>query len=118
MKKKIDMRTKAGRKLKAKRQAPAVGYTEEWAENPVPEGGTGLHGKYVPLIFDPVTSPNHYTQGGVETIDFIRAKLSPEEYKGYLRGNILKYTSRAELKGGAEDYRKAKVYMDWLLEVV
>jgi len=43
---------------------------------------------------DPVNHPAHYTHGGIETIDFIQAKLTPEEFRGYLKGNILKYGSR------------------------
>jgi hypothetical protein len=48
---------------------------------------------------DMVNHPPHYTNGGIETIDYIKAKMSPDEYIGYLRGNILKYTSRIGLKG-------------------
>ena len=43
---------------------------------------------------DNVNHPAHYTHGGIETIDFIQAKLTPEEFRGYLKGNILKYGSR------------------------
>jgi hypothetical protein len=43
---------------------------------------------------DPVNHPAHYTHGGIETIDFIQAKLTPEEFRGFLKGNILKYGSR------------------------
>jgi Protein of unknwon function (DUF3310) len=50
---------------------------------------------------DMVNSPPHYTHGGIETIAYIRAKLSPEEYIGYLRGNIEKYNSRIGLKDDA-----------------
>jgi hypothetical protein len=50
---------------------------------------------------DMVNHPPHYTAGGIETIDYIQAKLTPEEFRGYLRGNILKYSSRAGLKGDA-----------------
>jgi hypothetical protein len=39
-------------------------------------------------------NPSHYTNGGIETIDFMKAKLTPEEYRGYLRGSALKYLSR------------------------
>ena len=35
---------------------------------------------------------------------------SPEEYRGFLRGNVIKYIARAQLKGGLEDYEKAKWY--------
>ena len=60
---------------------------------------------------DMVNHPPHYTQGGIETIEYIRAKLSPEEYVGYLRGNIMKYTSRIGLKGeSSEDSGKIEWY--------
>ena len=50
---------------------------------------------------DPVNHPDHYKVGGIETIDFIQAKLTPEEFKGYLLGNVLKYASRAGHKDNA-----------------
>ena len=60
---------------------------------------------------DKVLSPAHYTAGGIETIDFIRAKLTPDEFRGFLKGSIIKYLSRANLKGSEEqDYRKASFY--------
>ena len=59
-------------------------------------------------------NPTHYKAGGVETIDFLRAKLTPEEFAGFCKGNVIKYLSRAELKGGSEDYRKAAWYAMWL----
>jgi hypothetical protein len=64
---------------------------------------------------DLVNSPPHYTDGGIETIDYIRAKLSEEEFRGYCRGNALKYLSRAGKKGAAaEDHRKAVWYLSYL----
>lgn len=67
---------------------------------------------------DVVHQPSHYTDGGIETIDYIRAKLSPDEFVGYCKGNCLKYLSRAgkKSKNELEDYEKAKVYLDWLLD--
>lgn len=65
---------------------------------------------------DNVNSPDHYTQGGIETIDIIKAKLTPEEFAGYCKGNVIKYVTRANLKGGLEDLKKAAVYLDWLIE--
>ena len=58
---------------------------------------------------DMVNSPPHYTKGGIETIDYIQAKLSPEEYRGYLRGNLLKYASRLGEKD-SDDAGKAAWY--------
>jgi DNA-directed RNA polymerase subunit M/transcription elongation factor TFIIS len=60
---------------------------------------------------DMINHPPHYTHGGIETIVYIKAKLSPEEYVGYLRGNIFKYTSRIGLKGESnEDAGKIEFY--------
>lgn len=65
---------------------------------------------------NPVTSPAHYKQGGLEVITILRKKLTKEEFKGFCKGNILKYVLRAEYKNGAEDYRKAAQYLKWLTE--
>lgn len=70
-----------------------------------------------PELFDRVNHPLHYTDGGIETIDYIRAKLTKEEFKGYCKGNIFKYLSRAGKKGNEkEDLQKAKTYIEWLIE--
>lgn len=65
---------------------------------------------------DMVNSPPHYTVGGIETIDFIEAKLSPEEFRGYCKGNALKYLARGGHKDNAgQDYAKAVWYLNRLL---
>ena len=51
---------------------------------------------------DLVNNPPHYTQG-IETIKIIRAKLTDEEYRGYLKGTIMKYDTRIGLKGSEQD---------------
>lgn len=63
-----------------------------------------------------VHSPSHYTHGEIETIDYIRDKLTKEEFIGYCVGNVIKYTSRYRLKGGKEDLEKANVYLKWAIE--
>jgi hypothetical protein len=67
-------------------------------------------------VKDPVNHPDHYKSGGIETIDYLQAKLSPEEFAGFCRGNMLKYISRAGLKDdAAQDMRKALWYGNrWL----
>src|SRR5690625_2794919 len=65
---------------------------------------------------DNVNQPNHYTQGKYEVIDYIKDKLTNEQYIGYCLGNVLKYVSRHELKGGKEDLGKAQVYLGWAIE--
>ena len=72
----------------------------------------------VEAVPDPVNHPTHYKVGGIETIDFIQAKLTPEEFKGYLLGNVLKYASRAGHKDNAvQDAGKLAWYANKLAEV-
>ena len=66
------------------------------------------------VIDDSVSSPTHYTQGNIETIDFIKEKLTEEEFRGYIKGNVLKYISRESLKNGDDDLQKAEWYLHYL----
>ena len=65
-----------------------------------------------------VNSPDHYTTGGIEAIDYMQAKLSADEFQGYLKGNILKYISRSNQKGKIEDLKKAQWYLNKLIDVL
>jgi len=60
---------------------------------------------------DMVNQPPHYTAGGIECIDAIRAALTPEEFRGFCKGNAIKYSWREKLKGGDEDLKKAAWYL-------
>ena len=53
-------------------------------------------------VSDPI-NPSHYQVGGIETIDYMRAKSTPEEFEGYLRLSALKYLSRVGHKHGDHD---------------
>ena len=64
---------------------------------------------------DNVQHPTHYTTGGIECIQAIKASMSPEEYQGYLKGNLQKYVWRYRHKNGVEDLKKAQVYLNWLI---
>ncbi|HAK1629173.1 TPA: DUF3310 domain-containing protein, partial [Listeria monocytogenes] len=63
---------------------------------------------------DNINNPSHYTAGGIETLDYIKAKVS--DYPSYAAGNILKYVSRYEHKNGIEDLKKAQFYLNDLIE--
>lgn len=65
---------------------------------------------------DNVNRPAHYTAGGIETIEFIKAKLSRQGFIDYCRGNVIKYVTRAPMKGGKEDLLKAIRYLEWAVE--
>ena len=71
--------------------------------------------KEIPAGNDPVNSPNHYG-GNIECIDYLRDKLTPEEFTGFCMGNVLKYCSRWRKKDGVQDLKKAKVYLEWAIE--
>jgi len=68
---------------------------------------------------DPINHPAHYTQGRVECIDAIEAALGPEQFVGFLRGQVLKYTWRMGRKGAAqEDAAKLAWYSARLLRTL
>jgi hypothetical protein len=56
-------------------------------------------------------NPAHYQKGKVECIEAIEASMSKEAFKGFLKGNCIKYIYRYENKNGAEDLRKAEWYL-------
>jgi len=59
---------------------------------------------------DMVNEPPHYNAGEIECIDAIRAALTEEEFRGYCKGNMIKYEWRERFKGGLESIRKAMWY--------
>ena len=62
---------------------------------------------------------NYYDAGGIETLDIIKAKLTPEQYQGYLLGNAIKYQLRMMHKtpdNPGSDAEKASNYSSWLCE--
>lgn len=66
---------------------------------------------------DMVNHPPHYTQGGIECIDAIRAACEGRDaYEGYLTGQVIKYIWRYPFKNGLEDLRKAEFYLKRLIE--
>ena len=77
--------------------------------------------KGLPPLGDAI-DPDHYKIGGIETIDYMKAKSTPEEFEGYLRLSALKYLSRVGHKHGdhdaarAEEYKKARWFLDRLIQ--
>ena len=69
-----------------------------------------------PETSDMVNEPPHYTKAGIECIEAIEAALTEEEFRGYCKGNALKYTWREGLKGGRQDLQKAQWYLNRLTQ--
>ena len=40
------------------------------------------------------SNPSYYKLGGIEPFDYMRSKMTSEEFQGYLKCNIIKYVSR------------------------
>jgi hypothetical protein len=90
------------------------------------EGALDVETLYHPLLndykpkadyTDPVERPSHYTAGNIECIDAIKAATTQEEFEGFLRGNVLKYLWRCNLKSNkTEDLNKARWYLNRLIE--
>jgi hypothetical protein len=62
-------------------------------------------------------NPDHYKSKSKETIERLQDNLTQGEFKGYLKGNILKYLDRYEHKNGVEDLNKAQWYLNKLIEL-
>ena len=60
---------------------------------------------------DDIKKPMHYNQGGIEPIDYIT-----KNEMSYCEGNVVKYVSRWRFKGGIQDLKKAKQYIDFIIE--
>jgi len=90
-------------RLKAKKKSvtqPTLAITVEGTSRPAATTGLSASEEYAKLKGS-VYSPPHYMVGGIETIRFIEAKLTRAELVGYLKGNIIKYSSRIGHKGDA-----------------
>ena len=66
---------------------------------------------------DDAINPAHYqSESGVEAIDAIHAALGDEQFKGFLRGNAMKYLFRCERKGSPlENAQKCAWYVKRLI---
>lgn len=62
-------------------------------------------------------TPQHYLQGHIETIDAVRAALTQEEFRGFCKGNMLKYVWRERHKAGDVDIAKCLDYGNFLLGI-
>ena len=68
---------------------------------------------------DMVGAPRHYNTGNIECIEAIEESMSSVAFKGYLKGNCMKYLWRYDYKGKqVEDLQKAAWYLQRLTTVV
>jgi len=59
--------------------------------------------------------PARYCHGDIECKDAIRAALTPEEFRGWCKGTVIKYMWREGHKGADVDLMKAADYIGFAL---
>lgn len=62
-------------------------------------------------------SGNHYKEMPIQPWEVMEAVLTHDEFVGFLKGNIIKYSMRAGHKDGSDDAGKARHYMMKLREI-
>lgn len=65
---------------------------------------------------DKVNHPSHYNRYSREVIESIKGLCTPDEFRGYLKGNIIKYSARYSGKDGIQDIDKLAKYTQFLKE--
>ena len=75
--------------------------------------------EYVGSVDDPVNHPGHYTKGGIECLDAIRASMTDDGFLDFLKGQIIKYVWRYQHKGKPlEDLQKARFYLNRMIDIL
>lgn len=60
---------------------------------------------------------SHYRDMQMQPWDVMQAVLTPEEFRGFLKGNVIKYAMRQGKKEGTDDAGKAQHYAQKLAEI-
>lgn len=65
---------------------------------------------------DEYIEPDYYHNGtdGADTIEMIYRTFPFEHFRGFMKGNVIKYVTRYDRKNGPEDLKKAHTYLDRL----
>ncbi len=116
--KKLDGRSKKARALKAAAAMVAIDH-DPIPTSSIPVGvitsETGKRYAFIGADKEQVGG-DHYMNLGVQPWAAMESWMSREQFAGFLRGNAIKYLARCEAKGGVEDLRKARHYLDKLIE--
>lgn len=65
---------------------------------------------------DVVNNPSHYKRGEIECYEALKASMTKEQFLGHLKATAIAYLWRYDLKNGLEDVKKAKWYVDKMVE--
>jgi hypothetical protein len=61
---------------------------------------------------------DHYLKKTIQPWDAMEVWMSRDEFIGFLRGNVIKYCARCFDKQGLQDLKKARHYLDKLIEFI
>ena len=88
----------------------------EWSDDKLAIAYDHVYKNMDENVPDMVNHPKHYTQGGIECIDALKAAtVGKRGIEAVCVANVIKYLWRYEKKNGIEDIRKAKWYIERLL---
>jgi hypothetical protein len=69
---------------------------------------------------DIINKPSHYHKNGIDVIGYLEQHFPSTPTvtvaEGFFIGNVIKYVSRYKEKNGLEDLKKARFYLDKLIE--
>jgi hypothetical protein len=68
------------------------------------------------VVYDSVNNPYHYASGKYECIEVMRDTFGDEMLKSFCLLNAFKYLYRHHKKNGVEDLKKARFYLDYVIE--
>ena len=89
---------------------------DEWSDDKLAIAYDHVYKNMNENVPDMVNHPQHYTQGGIECIDALKAAtVGKRGIEAVCVANVIKYLWRYEEKNGIEDVRKAKWYIERLL---
>ena len=90
---------------------------DEWSDDKLAIAYDRVYKNMDENVPDMVNHPQHYTQGGIECIDALKAAtVGKRGIEAVCVANVIKYLWRYEEKNGIEDIRKAKWYIERLLK--
>ena len=90
---------------------------DEWSDDKLAIAYDHAYKNMNENVPDMVNHPQHYTQGGIECIDALKAAtVGKRGIEAVCVANVIKYLWRYEEKNGIEDVRKAKWYIERLLK--
>lgn len=71
------------------------------------------------LVLVSWASANQHYETSVQPIEFMQANMAPEEFVGFLKGNIIKYAGRCGRKDEPlKEAKKIKQYAGWLVDAL